>query len=195
MKSIRAIATAALAACSLLFAAQASAQLYIGASGGASEIQNSLVLGPLITSGTVDNKDAGFKVFGGYLFNEYLGVEYSYMDLGTMTYSGDFLGTPVTGGKVEVKGNNFSLVVMLPLSESFSLMGKVGMFQARVKATDTTGGAPFSFSDRKTADSAALGVNYNLGKHISLRAEAERLKIDINDSVAYFYSAGIAFKF
>ena len=192
MKASRVIAAAVLL-CGMVAASQASAQgFYIGGSVGQSDIDDSITTG-LITSGTVDGKDTGFKLFGGYQFNQNLGVELAYVDLGEASYSGTFLGAPVTGGKVEVSGFNFSAVGTYPLNPSFALFGKLGVLAWEAKATDVTGGVPFSAKDDGADISFGLGASYNFTKNVSARVEWERFKMDSAD--ADLLSIGIVYKF
>ena len=166
---------------------------YAGASFGKSDIDSSIAIPDLITSGTVDGKDTGFKIYGGLQFNQYFGLEVAYVDLGKATYSGTFFGLPVTGGKVDVSGVNLSAVGTYPLNPSFALFGKLGLFGWNTKASDVTGGLPFSGKDNGTDVSFGLGFGYNFTKSLSARVEWERFKAveaDID-----LLSGGIVFKF
>src|SRR5262245_18727725 len=128
MSMTRNIVIALLALGSLGAASQAGARgpFYVGASAGRSDIDEEIAFPGLIAAGTVDGKNTGYKIFGGYEFNQYFGVEVALMDLGKAKYSGSFLGTPVAGGKVEVVGLNTSAVGIIPVSQNFSLFGKLG---------------------------------------------------------------------
>jgi OmpA-OmpF porin, OOP family len=134
MKTRRLLVASALALASLLVATQASAQTFIGASIGQSKIEEELASG-LITSGSIDGSDTAFELFGGYMFNRHLGIEGAYVDLGEVTYSGDFFGDPVVGGKVEVMGFSVAALGSYPLSEQFSLFGKIGLFLWEAEAS------------------------------------------------------------
>src|SRR5687768_9155571 len=114
MKIRKVLVVSGLALSGLLAARQASAQAFVGGSFGKSDIDSDITTG-LITSGSVDGKDTGFKVFGGYMFNRHFGVEGAYVDLGEVSYSGDFFGLPVTGGKVEVSGFNVAALGSYPI--------------------------------------------------------------------------------
>ena len=108
MRAAKSIATAVLVLSGLLAASQASAQgFYIGGSVGQSNFDDSNAIPDLITSGNVDSKDTGYKIFGGYQFNQHFGLELAWVDLGKASYSGTFLGAPVTGGTVETSASIF----------------------------------------------------------------------------------------
>lgn len=55
-----------LAMSGLLTVTHASAQAFVGASVGQSDIDEDITAG-LITSGSTDSKDTAFKLFGGYM--------------------------------------------------------------------------------------------------------------------------------
>jgi hypothetical protein len=174
--------TVALFAFSGLFAApQVSAQgpFYAGGSVGQSDMDDNNAIPALITS-------------GGYQLNPNFGLELAYVDLGKASYSGTFFGATVTGGSLKVTGLNFSAVGTFPVNPSFALFGKLGMFVSESKASDVTGGVPFSGTEDNTDVSFGLGVSYDITRNVSARAEWERFKAvgDID-----LLSIGIAVKF
>ena len=192
MRATKMFAAAVLVLSGLFAVSQASAQgFYIGGSVGQSDMDDGNTTG-LITSGSVDGSDTGYKIFGGYEFNKHFGLELAYVDLGKASYSGTFFGAPVTGGTVETWGLNFSAVGTLPLGSNFALFGKVGFFTWESKASDVTGGVPFSGKDDGTDVSYGLGASYNFTKNFGIRAEWERFKAvgDID-----LLSIGVVYKF
>lgn len=177
MKAIKLVATALLALGSLVAVSQASAQgFYIGGGVGKSNIDDDIAGPGLITSGTVDGKDTGFKLYGGYQFNQHFGLEVAYVDLGTATYSGTFGGSPVTGGKVDIWGLGLFAVGAWPVSPSFSLFGKLGFLSWEAKWSDVTGGTAFSSTDSGSDLAGGLGMSYSVTKNLSARLEWERFK-------------------
>jgi OmpA-OmpF porin, OOP family len=189
---MKSLTIAALAAGSLLLGNAARAQPYIGISIGQSDIDESVAEG-LITSGTTDGKDTGFKLFGGYRFHRHIAAELAYLNLGELRYSGTFFGTPVSGGKVEAHGFNVSAVGLLPVSEEFALFAKLGLFAWEAKASDTTGGVPFSASTDGADVSFGIGASYDFTRQFSVRAEWERFKLENAD--ADLLSVGVLFRF
>ena len=186
------VVASALAMSSLLTATHASAQAFVGASVGQSDIDEDITAG-LITSGSTDSKDTAFKLFGGYMFNRHFGVEAAYVDLGEASYSGDFVGAPVTGGKVETSGFGVSALGSYPVTEQFSIFGKIGIFFWEAEASDTTGGIPFSAKTDGTDVSFGVGVNFNFTQNLGVRAEWERFALDEVD--ADLISIGIQWRF
>jgi OOP family OmpA-OmpF porin len=192
MKINKVVVASALALSGLLAATQASAQAFVGASIGQSDVDEDITAG-LITSGPVDSKDNAFKVFGGYMFNRHFGVEGAYVDLGEVSYSGSFGSAAVNGGKVETTGFNVAALGSYPVTEEFSVFGKIGLFIWEAEASDTTGGVPFSEKTDGTDISFGLGLNYQFTRNLGVRAEWERFKLDEAD--ADLISVGIVWRF
>lgn len=192
MKIRKTLVAAALALSGALAAAQASAQGFVGGSIGQSDIDDEIASG-LITSGTVDGKDTAWKIFGGYMFNRHFGLEAAYVNLGEVTYSGSFFGSPVTGGKVEVTGFNISALGSYPVNEQFSVFGKIGLFLWDAEASDTTGGVPFSATDDGVDLSFGIGVGYYFTRNLGVRAEWEFFETSNAD--ANLISIGLLWRF
>lgn len=193
MKIKKVVVASALALSGLLAATQASAQAFVGASIGQSDVDEDITAG-LITSGRqVDSKDNAFKVFGGYMFNRHFGVEGAYVDLGEVSYSGSFGSAAVNGGKVETTGFNVAALGSYPVTEAFSVFGKIGLFIWEAEASDTTGGVPFSQKTDGTDISFGLGLNYQFTRNLGVRGEWERFKLDEAD--ADLISVGIVWRF
>lgn len=193
----RRLLVAALATAGWLFSAQGLAQPYVGFSAGQSDVDESMVIpGLLDPGGTVDGKDGAFKLFGGYQFNPNFALEAAFVDLGDVSYSGFFTGTPggpVSGGRIQNSGLNLSAVGVVPLGERFVLFGKVGMFLWYSEATDVTGGT-FFYSEEDGSDlSFGLGASMALGPRVSLRAEWERF--DISNVDVDLVTLGFAYRF
>jgi OOP family OmpA-OmpF porin len=171
---------------------QAQERFYLGASAGASDIDDGMTAG-LITSGTVDGSDSGTKIFGGYRFGPRLALELAYVDLGKLSYSGDFSGTPVTGGKVKVSGFNSSLVALHQATPKLGLFAKAGLYAWEAKASDVTGGVPFAAKDDGANLSLGIGADYYFTKNVGARLEWEHFNLD--PEKASLVSAGIVVKF
>jgi OOP family OmpA-OmpF porin len=127
------------------------------------------------------------------MFHRNFGVEVAYVDLGEATYSGDFFGSPVTGGSIEINGFNVSAVGSFPVSEQFSLFGKIGLFIWEAEANDITGGVPFSAKDDGTDISFGVGASFNFTRNVGIRAEWERFEAAEAD--ADLISIGVFWRF
>lgn len=185
-------AGAALLCAATLAQAQAQDGLYIGASAGMSDIDQSIAE-TLISSGSVDGKDSGTKIYGGYRFGPNFALELAFVDLGKASYSGDFFGAPVANGKVKVSGFNTSAVALWPVNTSFELFAKAGAFAWEAKASDMTGGAPFAAKWDDVGLSLGFGANYHFSKNVAARLEWEHF--DLDPDKASMLSAGILLKF
>jgi OmpA-OmpF porin, OOP family len=192
MKTMRIFAASLLLAGAWLMAAPAAAQAYLGFGAGQSDYNSGNIIPDLITSGAVDSKDTGYKLYGGYQFNRHFAVEVAYVDLGKAAYSGEFFGTPVTGGTLETWGLNASAVGILPLGSAFELFGKVGIMGWESKARDVTAGVPFSGKADGGDISYGVGMAVHFTRNVGIRAEWERFKaVDDIDLL----SAGLIIRF
>lgn len=169
------IAAAALGAC----AAQAQVQtqgLYLGGSVGASRYDGS-VPGPTLT----DRSSAGIKLYGGYTFNPNFGLEAGYVNLGK--FKGSAADVKADGVFVDAVGT-------VPLGNNFSLLGRVGAFNGRLKST-------LDGSDRGTNLKVGAGVQYDLSAKTAVRAEWERYRFDAlgSKSNTDLYTVGFNYRF
>lgn len=188
--SIGVTALLAMMATSLAQAAD-DAGWYGGASVGRSaatiddaRIINGLAGQGLATSNISDNdRDTGYKLFGGYQFNRNIGLEAGFFDLGNFGYNATTVPAGTLLGDIRVRGLNLDLVGTLPVTERFSVLGRVGVNRARVNGAFAASGAarvPYANanpSERSTGYKVGLGLAYALTDALSLRAEAERYRI------------------
>jgi len=144
-----------------------------------------------ITNPSVDDSDSGFKIFGGYQFSRNWGVEVGYVDFGKAGISGSILGIPFTGD-LGVTALTVAGTGTMPMNESFSLLGKVGMWNWDAKANVAALGTAGSASDSGTDLFFGVGLRYNLSKNLGLQLEVEQYSGD--DSITYT-SLGLRYKF
>lgn len=64
---------------------------YLGVGGGVTEIENDIQLWlyPSSVPHSFDERDAGFKIFGGYQLRDWLGIEAAYLDFGQIDLTGN----------------------------------------------------------------------------------------------------------
>jgi OOP family OmpA-OmpF porin len=170
----------------------AFAEGFIGGSLGQSDI-GSEITARLITSGPVDGRDSAFKLFSGYMFSPYVGIESAYVHLGDVTYSGQFGAQPVSDGKVEATGFTIALLGSYSLTPELALFGKLGIFFWEWQARDTTSGQPFATAEDGNDLSFGLGLSYSFARNWAVRAEWERLRLD--DAEADLVSVGLVWRF
>lgn len=169
----------ALVCASLLAAAAAHAEgLVVGGSIGTSRYKGDDV-GGLST----DRSDTGGKIYGGYQFNPNFSLETGYATLGKFqSAAGEAKGTGVF---VDAVGT-------LPLSNNFSLLGRVGAFNGKFE------NAFAGTTDKGTNVKVGAGVQYDFSPNLGLRGEWERYRFDATGGTkanADLYSVGLNYKF
>lgn len=124
-----------------------------------------------------DTHDTGYKLFGGYRFNSYFGIEGGYTDFGKEKF--DWVYSAVESGSGEVSANAFTLAATgrLPVGNNFALLGKLGVANMRVKYREDWSQPDYEehirISRTTTVPLIGVGAEYALGKNLSLRAEYE----------------------
>jgi hypothetical protein len=124
--------------------------------------------------------DTSWKVFAGYMFNENIGAEIGYHDMGSPDDSG-FEVSELTVFTTQVIG-------VLPLGQ-FDLFAKVGLGYYDAEFEYATGSTP----TRNGIELASgFGARYNFG-NFAIRAEAEVIDVDFGD--LYNLSVGAQYRF
>lgn len=137
---------------------------YIGAGAGVSYYDLDTAdrnMIPSITTSGFDSTGFGWKIFGGYRFNPYFGLEGSYADLGQSS----------GGLKYAVHSWNVAGVGRIPFGTGFYLQGKVGAAFTRTQSAplgQTTGNVNY-----KTNVLLGGGFGYDFPNGVGLLAEAE----------------------
>lgn len=138
-----------------------------------------------MTSITDDDRSTGYKIFGGYQYNNYLAVEAGYFDLGNFGFNATTVPAGTLNGKIKLKGLNMDLVGTLPITEKFSVLGRIGVNYAHANDSFVGTGAVNVLdpnpSKRDTNLKVGLGLQYAFTPALAMRAEVERYRI--NDAV------------
>jgi OOP family OmpA-OmpF porin len=207
--------SAATAVLALLAAAAAAAQAqdagwYIGGNGGLSaakiddrRISSDLLSGGYATTSINDNeRDAGFKLFGGYRFDRYFALEAGYFDLGKFGFTADTLPPGALNGTIRLQGANVDAVGMLPFTDRFFAFGRFGAAyaQARDRFTGTGAVNVLEPSARRDATNYKFGagLEYDFTEHFGSRLEAERYRVDDavgNRGSVDLFSVGLLYRF
>ncbi|HET9736297.1 MAG TPA: outer membrane beta-barrel protein [Burkholderiales bacterium] len=184
MKTAFAIAlpAALLAISAPAIAQQSDAGWYIGGSYGISNID-------VDTAGTgfgVDGDDTGFKIFGGFQFNKHWGAEVGYLDAGKASVTGP-------GGSADLSVTALTLAGTgtLPLNESFSLLGKVGLWMWDTGCSGAV--CVSSYDDSSTDLFYGVGARFNFNRNWSMQVEWEQFETSA-DAVT-LTSLGVRYKF
>lgn len=192
MKHLQLIRMLALGGMATLLAAPALAQdsyTYFGLGAGPSRVKiddTSLSQGLAGTGLTVssisrDEKDTAYKIFGGYQFNRAIALEVGYFDLGKFGFAVNTAPPGVFATQFKAQGANVDLVGTLPLSDNWSVLGRIGAHYAKTRAnfsgTGAVGVLRTSASERETNGKLGLGLQYAFSRGFLMRAEAERYRI------------------
>lgn len=183
---------------------------YFGGNGGPSQtdVDEDRIAADLLAQGFSttymdDNeRDTGFKVFGGYQFNKYFALESGYYDLGDFGYTSVTVPAGSLHGVLGARGLNLDAVLSMPFTPKFSAFVRAGAAYSEVEgAFEGTGLVnvvePNSES-KETNYKFGAGLEYMFTHRFGMRLEAERYRID--DSVGNkgdidLYSAGVLFRF
>ncbi len=156
---------------------------YLGVSvGDASAEVDGLDNGGGITD-ELDGSDTSVKVFGGYMFNDYLGVEGAYIDFGNP--DDNIFGTNV---EAEITGYTVQAIGSVPVGP-VNLFGKVGMISYDADVTIQGLGN----ADENGEELAyGVGAEFNIGS-FAIRGEYEIY--DLDDVDVDMISIGAVVKF
>lgn len=184
------LAFAGLAAvCSTAVIAQEAPGFYIGGNVGATraDFNNDAITRSLagqgftVRSTAEDNSGTGYKLFGGYQLTPNFAVEGGYFDLGRYSYSATTTPAGTFSSNNRVRGLNLDLVGMAPLSDRFSVFGRVGAAYAQNRANfASTGFVPVNTSNPRRNDThlkIGVGLQYAITEALAVRAELERYRI------------------
>lgn len=169
-------------------AAAQSQGAYVGGSVGRAEQK--------LSFGDIKDNDTGFKLFGGYNFNQNFGLEGGYVDLGKLERSGN-------GARVSFEPTSayFAATGTLPLDAQFSLFGKAGVASTEVKANAAAGNLTVDDKATRTSAYLSVGAAYAINANLSVVAEYEYFgKVakfeDSDDNLkANMISVGVRYKF
>lgn len=167
----------AIASAAALAAISAHAEgLYIGGSLGSSHFNGSDIGGV-----STDRSSTGGKLYGGYGFTPNIAVELGYADLGKASSA---------AGDVKSRGAFVDLVGKLPISQSFSAIGRVGAYNGRTTV-------PGAGSETKTNEKYGLGIQWDMNKQTAIRGEWERYRFDAfgDKTDADLYTVGVNYQF
>lgn len=213
MKSTRISGTLGLVAMAAIvtpYAMADDAGWYGGVSGGRTraKIDDVRITSGLQNSGftsssiTDDDRATGFKLFGGYQFNRNFALEGGYFDLGKFGYTATTVPAGTLTGDIRLKGLNLDTVGILPLTDKFSLLGRVGVNYAQARDNFSGTGAVNvldpSPSKRQANIKFGVGMQYAFTDALAMRVEAERYRV--NDAVGNrgdvdMYSVGLIYRF
>jgi OOP family OmpA-OmpF porin len=136
----------------------------------------------------------GYKLFGGYNFNDNFAVELSYIDMGKVDANSSATGTFYDAMNNSIDGSlyasananvdAFTLDVSwgVPMTSALALIVKGGAYYANTDlelkaSSDIPGTQDYNYTDSESSNGLhfGIGVNFKMTDAIGLRAEWERL--------------------
>ena len=208
---------ATLLACLILTAPCAFAQsgidntgMYMGIGAGESKakfnhdaaVQNALGAGVAAGPLTVDQRGNAYKAYLGFPMTPNWAVETGYFNLGRFGFDGTTTPAGTVNGTAKVQGLNLDLVGTLPITDRWSLLGRVGAAYSETKGgLDGTGAGTVAASSTKKRDTHykfGFGTQYAFTPAVTVRLEGERYQV--NDLVAQkafidLISVGLVYRF
>ncbi len=149
---------------------------------------------PFSNATLTKDTDTVAGILAGYQFTKNWGVEAFYTGAGKFTA---VVGTNTSNGKSDAWGIN--AVGTLPLSDAFSLYGKLGYASTKTSASSTLGDVT---SATRGAATVGLGGVYNVSPAIGIRFGWDRYGAAVNTTASgkanfnsNVYSLGAVFKF
>jgi OOP family OmpA-OmpF porin len=143
-------------------------------------LDNSYFNNALITSGAtgLSSSDSGgsfqWRLQGGYRFSPNLALEAGYIDFGKVDYQANYSGGSAQGS-LKAGGVDLAALALLPLNDSFTIFGKLGVVDATVKSNLQAGAPADSASGNTSVNSVrpllGLGATYKLTDNVDLRAD------------------------
>lgn len=128
-----------------------------------------------------DDTDFGWKILAGRKFNKNFAVEGGYFNLGEFGYTANNTGGTQTGA-TKFQGLNLDAVGILPISEKFSALGRVGLTYTEAKGTFSGIGVTDTNPKKSEGNfKVGAGVQYDFTPSLGLRGEWERYRV--NDAV------------
>jgi OOP family OmpA-OmpF porin len=184
--------------------------MYVGISAGESKSKfdngttaQSLV-GAGVTAGalTEDERGNAYKAFIGVPLSPNWSVEAGYFDLGRFGFDATTSPAGTVTGTTRIQGLNLDLVGTLPITERWSLLGRVGAAYAETKGsfsgTGASGVSAFPSSKRDTHYKYGFGTEYAFTPALTMRLEGERYHV--NDAIGQrenvdLISVGLVYRF
>ena len=165
--TLRQATIAALAQILLMQVAAADDQWYVGAALGSADFDNG------IDGFQLDSGGTAMRFYGGYRFNEHFSVDGGYVDFGQFDTFVDAGGNSVQIS-VDADGFLFAATGSIPLSDRFSLYGRLGAFFW--DGESAVGNVDDNVSDVNAH--FAAGISATVYKKLSVTVDWSRFDLD-----------------
>lgn len=142
-------------------------------------------------SANVDDSDYGstFRVYGGYQITDLLGVEAGYARIGDVSQT--FQNETHT---LKARSTYVAATARLPLTETISVGGKLGLSQGEVSGNDLPSDGPRA-TGRKRSVMAGIGAEYQPWDRLALSISYDYHGKLSDEVSASSLSAGVRFSF
>ena len=146
-----------------------------------------------------DDRVLAWKFLGGYHFNEHFSAELAYVDSRKAKEPIKIAGAPFMFS-LDLSGFTFAGVYRYPVTSQFNIFAKGGGFIWSAEGELTSGISGRTLSNKEfdgTSYFVGAGAEFEVIKKLSLRAEWERLNMDVDDASGgfNFLSLGLLYKF
>lgn len=159
---------------------------------------------PFPSDWTCKDTAGAVRIAGGYQFTQMFGMEVSYADFGTLENSGSlpYPWVGINSVKYKISGYALHATATLPINDSFSLLGKLGIARSKGEISATSINTPsFNVNDTSSSTKASFGVGakYAFSDQVDFRVQYDKFGAggDSNVGRARFdlLSAGAVYKF
>lgn len=138
-----------------------------------------------------EDSDNAASIKFGYMFNDIVGLEIGYLDLGGYVAEGD---TPDNRIDIDADARSVAVVGNWSVMDQLDLYGKLGLYNTDVDSRSTIAGNVIDNDDDENEVFGAFGAEYDLG-NFNLFAEFSVADTDINDLAIDIATAGVKFEF
>lgn len=136
---------------------------HVGASYGRSDLSVSCPAGA-----SCDDKDQAFRVFAGGRFNNTIGAEIGWINMGEWARA---------GGNTDAQALDIALTAGFPLGRNSSIFGKIGTAYTRAEVSSGTGAGIQTGREDKWDARIGLGATVGLTQNWALRADWDRFRV------------------
>ena len=120
---------------------------------------------------------SAYRIYGGYGFTKYLGVEIGYLDLGTFRETIDVGGMSVPVS-ASASGYTLAAIGTLPLSDRFSLIARLGYYfhDGESSAAGVSEGSP-----SEESPFIGIGLGYDISEVLEFNLAYDLIRTDNAD--------------
>jgi opacity protein-like surface antigen len=143
--------------------------------------------GFLLGSTSIRKSHAMWSADIGYMVSRYVGIEASYLDLGTLDYAASAAISTASAAQsvsvntdIESRGPALALIGVLPMTDSWDMAARIGAYRGRTHTDFTsnvgTNSNSGSLSEASTSLLAGVRASYILSSHCTIRLDYIRIE-------------------